>query len=88
MLKNKKFQRGKGKRIKFQWQIRLLNLIGDAVNFPGKMIRRINYYRLSFERIKSQRKENRKQKAIIDEQTSARIKSFVIDRYFNQHVYD
>ena len=88
MLKNKKFQRGKGKRIKDQWQFRLLNLIGDAINFPEKVKRRIKYYQLSFERMKAQRKENRKQKAILDEQTSARIKSFVIDRYFNQHVYD
>jgi hypothetical protein len=85
MLKNRKLQKGKGKRIKLQWQYRLLNIIGEVINFPQSMKRKI---KLSLLTNKRQRIQRRIQIESLGIEMIARAKTITLDRFFNQHVYD
>jgi hypothetical protein len=82
MLINRKLQRGKGKRIKLQWQFRLLDAIGTINNFPQSMKRQI---KLSWLLFKRQRIQRRIQIESLNEESIARADAIINDLVFNRH---
>jgi len=85
MLKAHKLQKGKGKRIKLQWQYRAINLIQAVVDLPRKMKRGMKWSQLTFKRFKAQREVDRKQNKRLDEEAIARANLIVQDMFFNKH---
>jgi hypothetical protein len=85
MLKNKKLQKGKGKRIKLQWQYRTINLIQFLINLPQNLKRKMKWLQLTFKRFRSQRETNRKRNIQLNEEAIARANAITKDMFFNKH---
>ncbi len=85
MLKNRKFQKGKGKRIKLQWQFRLLETIGTIHNFPDYLKRQWKWICVTAERYGIHRAIQKQQNKILDEEAIARADAIVNEMFFNRH---
>ena len=85
MLKNKKLQKGKGKRIKLQWQYSLLDMIGTLNNFPDYLSRQWRWISLTIERYNIHRMIQEGQNKILDEEAITRADAIINDMFFNRH---
>ena len=85
MIKHKKLRRGKGKRIKEQWQYRLLELIQAIINFPERARRIFKYYRLTFIRWIDSIEIERQEYLISEEEARERALLIANDMLFNRH---
>jgi hypothetical protein len=85
---NKKLQKGKGKRIKLQWQYRVISLIQSFIDLPKKIKRLARYHHLLFKRTQARIDMLSRQEAVYEQDASARAYEVAyelmkLDRPFN-----
>jgi hypothetical protein len=82
MIKHSKLQKGKGKRIKLQWQYRLLEMIRIIITFPQSMKRQFKLSWLLYKKMRIQRR------IILDslnEESIAKANEIVSEMFLSRH---
>ena len=88
MIKLHKIQKGKGKRIKLQWQYRLLEAIRIIHNIPNYLKRQWKWLCVTVERKNIHRTVQEEQNKIFYTEAIARADAIMNDMFFNLRLYD